>query len=303
MAKIGLIYRQEFLLHRQSEGHPERPARLQAVMEGVEDAAIRPVRLDPASATRADLLRIHNDEHIAAIERTCADRLRYPDPDTQMVPESWQAALLAAGSGITACQAVLDDQADHVFCAVRPPGHHAEADRAMGFCLFNNIAIAAKWLRVEAGLRRVAIVDWDVHHGNGTQHSFYDDDSVYYFSLHQHPLYPGTGMEDERGKNRTNLNIHMDWGHGSEEWLEAVQSKVLPELERFDPDFLLISAGFDAHKLDPLGAQRVDGAAFGEMTRLLKGTASGKLVSMLEGGYSLDGLRESVASHLVALAE
>jgi len=303
MTSTALVSPEECLLHDQGRGHPERPERLEAVMEGLRSSGLNLVRLPAQKVRRKELLWVHTAEHVATIENTCIKGLHYPDPDTQMMAASWAAALLAAGSGIVACQAVLDGQVNNAFCAVRPPGHHAEADHAMGFCLFNNIAIAARWLQNEAGIGRVAIVDWDVHHGNGTQHTFYEDENVYYCSLHQHPLYPGTGKPDERGKNRSNLNIQMNWGQGSEAWLDAVERQVLPELERFNPEFLLISAGFDAHKLDPLGAQQVESDAYGEMTRLLRPAASGRIVSFLEGGYNLEGLREGAVSHVRALAQ
>jgi acetoin utilization deacetylase AcuC-like enzyme len=220
-----------------------------------------------------------------------------------MGPDSWNAALLAAGGGIAACKAVLDKAYDNVFCVVRPPGHHAERDWAMGFCLFNNVAIAARWLRSVAGVKRVAILDWDVHHGNGTQHAFYDDETVYYASIHQFPHYPGTGRPEERGAGNTNLNIPMAVGNGPKEWLSAIDKQVVPEFERFEPEFLLISAGFDAHRLDPLGGQLLEAETFAEITRRMRPFAGGRTVSLLEGGYHLEALSESATAHLKALQE
>ncbi|MBM3290029.1 MAG: histone deacetylase, partial [Candidatus Hydrogenedentes bacterium] len=191
--KTGYCFREEGLLHDTGRGHPECAARLDAIRKAFTNAKVEYISIDVKPATREDLLRVHTAEHVDTIERTCAQGAEYPDADTVMVKASWDAALLAAGGAIAACGAVLDGKVDNAFSAMRPPGHHAERDRAMGFCLFNNVAIAARWLRDVRGVGKVAILDWDVHHGNGTQHTFYDDDTVYYASMHQHPLYPGTG--------------------------------------------------------------------------------------------------------------
>jgi len=301
MARTGLAYSKEMLLHDTGPGHPEQSVRLTAIMEAIEKSGLDPMRIPVTPATQEDLLRVHEKQYIAEIQKTCAASDAYRYPDTPMVDASWVAAFLAAGACISTCKAVLDGQIDNAFCAVRPPGHHAEADKAMGFCLFNNIAIAARWLRDVAKLERVAILDWDVHHGNGTQHTFYEDPTVYYASLHQHPHYPGTGYPWERGAKNTNLNIQMKRGCGPEEWLDAIDNQVMPELERFDADFLLISAGFDTHRLDPLGGQVLESETFAEMTARAKTLANGRLVSALEGGYHLQALGESVVAHIRAL--
>jgi acetoin utilization deacetylase AcuC-like enzyme len=209
--------------------------------------------------------------------------------------------LLAAGAGIAACEAVLDKKVDNAFCAVRPPGHHAERDRALGFCLFNNVAVAARWAQRERDVERIAIVDWDVHHGNGTQQAFYDDPTVYYASIHQHPLFPGTGRPDERGAKNTNLNVQMRPGAGDEAWLAALDEKILPELRRFDPQLLVMSAGFDAHRMDPLANQDLHTETFGEITRRLLSLDASAVVSVLEGGYNLEALGASVVAHVNAL--
>ncbi|GMU93083.1 MAG: histone deacetylase [Candidatus Hydrogenedentota bacterium] len=303
MVRTGFCFHEECKLHVNGPGHPECPERLDAIREAFRANRIEYEPVDAKPAAREDLLRVHSASHIDTIERTCSTGAEYPDPDTQMVKASWDAALLAAGGAIAACEAVLDGGVDNAFCAIRPPGHHAERDRAMGFCLFNNVAVAARWLRDVRAVKRVAIIDWDVHHGNGTQHSFYDDDTVYYASIHQHPLYPGTGFPNERGKNNTNLNVQMAWGYGPEEWLDALTTKVLPELETFRPDFLLISCGFDAHRLDPLAAQRLESDTYAEMTRRVKGLAGGRIVSLLEGGYHLGAVGESAVAHFKALQE
>ncbi len=303
MARTGLVYHEDMLLHRAGSGHPERPERLETVVQAIRGANLDPVEITPEPADRSELLRVHTEEHVDRIERTCAGNTLYPDPDTQMVEESWRAALLAVGATLEGCRAVLEGRVDNVFCAVRPPGHHAERDRAMGFCLFNNVAIAARWLRDVAGVGRVAILDWDVHHGNGTQQAFYDDDTVYFASMHQHPLYPGTGRPEERGAGNTNLNIPMEWGAGPREWLSALDDRILPEFRRFDPEIVLISCGFDAHRLDPLANQELEAETYGEMTRKALTLAGGRVVSVLEGGYNLQALRGSVLAHFRALRE
>lgn len=303
MARTAIVYRDEMLKHDTGAGHPERPERLTAIMNGFKSAGLDPPRLDIAPASLDDLLRVHSKRHVVSVQKICASESAYPDPDTPMVADSWQAALLAAGSGIAAAKAVLEKRHDNVFCAIRPPGHHAERDWAMGFCIFNNAAIAARWLRTEGGVNRVAILDWDVHHGNGTQHTFYEDETVYYASIHQFPHYPGTGRADERGAANTNLNVPMPAGAEPAEWLAAIDKQVLPELERFNPEFLILSAGFDAHRLDPLGGQLLEAGTFAEMTRRVKGLASGRIVSLLEGGYHLEALAESATAHLKALQE
>lgn len=301
--RTGFCFREEGLLHDTGRGHPECPARLEAIRSAFAAANVDYIAVDVAPASREDLLRVHTAAHIDTIERTCRENDEYPDADTVMGRASWDAALLAAGGAIAACNAVLEGAVDNAFSAMRPPGHHAERDRAMGFCLFNNVAIAARWLRDVRGLGKVAILDWDVHHGNGTQHTFYDDDTVYYASIHQHPLYPGTGYPNERGKNNTNLNVQMDWGFGPKEWLAVLDEKILPEFERFQPDFLLISCGFDAHTMDPLASQRLETQTYAEMTRRVKRVAGGKIVSLLEGGYHLRALGESAVAHFRALQE
>ena len=226
------------------------------------------------------------------------------DGDTVVSAVSFEAAARAAGGLILACERVLDGEWRNAFCAVRPPGHHAESDRAMGFCLFNNVAVAAAAL-LARGLSRVAILDWDVHHGNGTQHVFESEPRVFYASLHQWPLYPGTGAEDERGTGDgegATLNTPMDAGSNDADWLDAMESRVLPALETFAPEFVLVSAGFDAHRLDPLAGVDLTEDAYRGMTRgvleVANRTASGRLVSVLEGGYHLEALSLSAAAHV-----
>jgi acetoin utilization deacetylase AcuC-like enzyme len=303
MTKTALVYRPEVLLHETGQHHPEAPARVEAIMTALDRSGMALPILEIAPAAREELLRVHTEEHVETIWRTCAHRYPYIDLDTTMSRGSWNAALLAVGGAIDACNAVLDRRYDNVFWVMRPPGHHAEIDHAMGFCLFNNAAIAAKWLVEEAGLKRVAIFDFDIHHGNGTQHATYDDDRIYYISIHQHPHYPGTGYPDERGKNNTNLNIQMPPGCAPEEWFAAMDNMVIPALAGFDPEFLILSAGFDAHRLDPLGRQLLESEHFAEITRRVKPVANGRIVSLLEGGYNLKSLAESAVAHVRALHE
>ena len=303
MADTALVYSDVGLKHRMPPGHPECADRLLAIASAFDKASLNPPRVEPVAASREDVVRVHTEDHYETMRATCEAEAWYPDPDISVVRESWDAALLAAGGAIEACKAVLESRFANVFSAMRPPGHHAEADRAMGFCLFNSVAIAARWMQAEAGVKRVAILDWYVHHGNGTQHSFYDDDTVYYASLHQFPHYPGTGRADERGKNNTNLNIPMNAGTPAEKWIEAIRDRVIPELETFAPDFFLISCGFDAHRDDPLGDQQLTADDYATMTRMVKHLADGKVVSLLEGGYNLRALGESAVAHVHALAE
>jgi acetoin utilization deacetylase AcuC-like enzyme len=301
MARTGLVYSDLMLDHLTRMGHPEAPERLSAVKEALDEAAVDPHLIPITPATEADLLRVHTPEHVSQIRQACMTGY-YPDPDTPMGPGSWEAAMLAAGGGISACEAVWENRVDNAFCAVRPPGHHAETDRAMGFCLFNNVAIAARWLLAVKAVKRVAILDWDVHHGNGTQQAFYDEDAVLFASLHQHPLYPGTGWPSERGTHRNIVNVQVPRGAGPQKFMDVFDAKVLPAMLEFAPDFLLISAGFDGHKMDPLGGLGLETETYAELTRKAK-TVSQRVVSILEGGYNLDALGECAAAHFKALQE
>jgi len=304
MAQMAFFQCDESQKHNTGAGHPESAARMIAIQHAMEAAGISPaVSIEKRMASLDDLARCHTQDHIGLVQKYFLSGEPFPDPDTVMGPGSWDAALLGAGAAIEASRLVLEGVCDNAFCAVRPPGHHAERNKVMGFCLFNNVAIAARWLRTEGGLKRVAILDWDVHHGNGTQDITYSDDSIFYCSLHEYPHYPGTGHPSERGKKNTNLNISMSVECGPDAWLSAIEEDVLPAFEAFDPDFLLISAGFDAHRLDPLANQRLESETYKEMTRLIKGVANGRIVSLLEGGYNLQALGESVAYHLHELQQ
>lgn len=302
MSKTLIYYSEKALAHDTGEFHPESPARLQAALEAIHRSGLDlPIR-EPEQATIEDICRIHTREHVDTVQRCCLGRENYPDPDTVFMEDTWEASLLAAGAGITACKAILDGACDNAFVLMRPPGHHAEADFSMGFCVFNNIAIAGRWLRDVARVNRVAILDFDVHHGNGTQHAFYDDDTVLFISLHEYPQFPGTGFPHERGKSNTNLNIQMPPGCSPDQWTNTVRGVVVPRLQLFAPDFLLISAGFDAHRLDPLGNQLLEAEHFAEMTQLVREIAGGRIVSFLEGGYHPVALGQSLVAHLRELA-
>jgi len=311
MARIGLVQDRRFEEHDTGPGHPERPDRLRAIRAALTQAGLsgkcRSVEVEEASDRTLAL--VHDPGHLRGVRAACAaGGGPLDDGDTVVCPASERVARLAAGGSVALCREVARGNLERGFAAVRPPGHHAERDRPMGFCLFNNVAVAARVLRHEEGIGRVLVVDWDVHHGNGTQHIFEEAPEVFYFSVHQWPLYPGTGAEHERGAGRglgATLNRPLPPGSGDREWLGALSEHLVPAAERFRPDFVLISAGFDAHARDPLAALSVTTAAFAEATRLVRGIADrhagGRLVSLLEGGYDLDALAECAVAHVAEL--
>jgi len=293
--------------HSPGAHHPERPERLQAVMTALSGDAFQGlIRREAPKAELSQIERVHSPAYVAEILSMVPETgLARLDPDTVLSPKSGEAALRAAGGVIAAVDAVLDGQAANAFCAVRPPGHHAEPDRGMGFCLFNNVAIGAKRAQTAADVKRVAVVDFDVHHGNGTQAAFYDQESLFYASSHQSPFYPGTGLESETGLYDNIVNAELPLGAGSEAFRGAYRDRILPALRRWKPDFLLISAGFDGHARDPLAQINLDEQDFAWVTRELLSVADdcckGRVVSALEGGYDLDALAASVAMHVKAL--
>jgi len=291
--------------HDAGRGHPERPARLRSVLEGLDAGSPRDARrtLEPRRATRTDLERVHTAEYLERLERFCASGGGRLDADTGASAASWEAALLAAGSGLEAVDALDRGDGDFAFCAVRPPGHHAVADHAMGFCLLNNVAVTAAALRDRG--ERVLVVDWDAHHGNGTQDIFYADGAVMYVSMHEWPLYPGTGRLDDAGKGAgagTTVNFPLPAGATGDVYLDAVDSVVEPLVERFAPTWVLVSAGFDAHRADPLTGLGLAAGDYADLTaRVMALTPARRLVVFLEGGYDLDALRDSTAATVSTL--
>jgi acetoin utilization deacetylase AcuC-like enzyme len=290
-------------------GHPERPERMRAIERALEQEAFHLLAREEAPAVvREALARAHPEAYVAAIERTAPSKgLARLDADTMMSPGTWAAAMHAAGGATFAVDEVMRGRAANAFVATRPPGHHAERATPMGFCFFNNAAVAARHARAAHGAERVAVVDFDVHHGNGTQDIFWDDASLMYASTHQMPLYPGTGARSERGEHDQIVNAPLRAGDGGEAFRDAFEAAILPRVEAFRPDLLVVSAGFDAHRLDPLGGLNLVEADFAWVTRRLMALAQkhcgGRIVSVLEGGYDLEGLGRSVAAHVAALME
>ena len=292
--------------HDTGQGHPERPDRIRAVMEALSaDAFAGLDRREAPQAEPGQLSRAHSAAFVEALLNAvpAEGRVRV-DPDTVMSADSGEASLRAAGAMVAAVDAVMAGDADNAFCAVRPPGHHAEAERSMGFCLFNNVAVGALHAREELGADRVAVVDFDVHHGNGTQAMFEADPSLFFASTHEFPLYPGTGRAEETGCGNV-VNVPLRPGSGSAEFRAGMERGVFPALKAFAPDLILVSAGFDAHERDPLATLRLVEDDYAWVTEKLCGIADevcgGRLVATLEGGYDLDALSASVAAHVEVL--
>lgn len=292
-----------YLEHLTPAGHPERPDRLRAVQRVLDDEAFAALdRVEAPMGAEETILYAHPQTHLDRVRAAIpAEGLTQIDGDTVASPKSWQAALTAIGAANAAVDDVFSGEADNVFVASRPPGHHAEKATAMGFCLFNNAAVAARYAQKKHGAERVAIVDWDVHHGNGTQDIFWDDPSVLYCSTHQMPLYPGTGARNETGAGNI-VNAPLAPRTGSDLFHDAFTARVLPALDNFRPDLIIVSAGFDAHHRDPLAEINLTEEDFDWATGQLMDRAtrhsSGRLVSLLEGGYDLQGLAFSVAAHV-----
>ncbi len=306
----ALITHPACLLHNNGEYHPESPDRLRAVLAALETEAFADLLREPAPhATIEQLNRVHPANYVEAILaiRPGEDEMVQLDADTSMSGGSAEAALRAAGAAVAAVDAVMEGWARTAFAAVRPPGHHAEPARPMGFCLFNNAAVAALHARARWGLQRVAVVDFDVHHGNGTQAMFAADKDLFYASSHQSPCYPGTGDAWERGTANNIVNAPLRPGSDSAAFRAAWSNIILPELDRFAPGLLIVSAGFDAHKADPLAQLRLETADFAWITQELLSIAAvhcgGRLVSVLEGGYDLDALAASAAAHVRVLMQ
>lgn len=298
--------------HLAGRQHPERPERFDAVFQALQKAGLteRLPRIESRAVTEEEMLLCHTREYLRIAQHDVA--AGYPSlstGDTDITAKSWEVACRTAGGVLNAVDAVLTGKARNAFCAVRPPGHHATPNRGMGFCLLNNVAIGARYAQKKHGLERVLIIDWDVHHGNGTQDIFYSDPTVFYFSTHQWPLYPGTGRADETGAGAakgTKMNFPFPAGSGRKEVLGAIEHSLVPAAARFRPDLILISAGFDSRVGDLLGSFTLTDGDFADMTQVVLEMAGqhagGRVVSVLEGGYALPGLASAAVAHVQALA-
>ena len=298
MVSLVLVTHELSRRHHTPAGHPERVARVDAVVDGIRSTPVDIRDLVAPKVDRSLLEQVHDSAYIDSIREFCVSGGGHVDPDTFAVPATWDAALHAAGAGVAAIDALDRNQGETAFVAVRPPGHHAERAQAMGFCFFNNAAVAAAYLR---GLgERVAVLDWDVHHGNGTQRTFYRDPDVLYLSLHEFPFYPGTGWVNEVGAGPgegTTVNVALPNGTTAESYLAAFRNVVLPVLRQFDPGWLLISAGYDAHVEDPLGGLRVRTSDYATMAReVARIVPANRTVAFLEGGYDLEAIAASASA-------
>jgi len=307
--KVGLVYDPIYLEH-DTGNHVEVAARVKEVMWLLGNSGVkqRLVEIHPTPATPEELSLVHTIEHISQIEKVAQSGGGWLDSDTVMSPASYKVALYAAGGVLNAVDTVMERKVDSAFALVRPPGHHATRTSAMGFCLFNNIAIAARQSLRKYGLDRILIVDFDVHHGNGTQDAFYDDPAVLYFSTHQYPFYPGTGRIDEVGVGKgigTTVNVPLPAWCGDEEYSQVFQQILVPVAHRFQPELILVSAGYDAHWLDPIGSMQLSVSGFAQMVQILKRLAlelcQGRLIFALEGGYHIPALARSIKATLEVL--
>ena len=310
MNKTGYISDPFYLKHK-NEPHPENPGRLNAIQKNIESSKYynNLTLIQPRKATVEDIAKVHGTGYIRSVEDSCRNGVRNLDADTVISSDSYQAALLSAGAGLEALDKILEGTVGNAFCAVRPPGHHAEQNKAMGFCLFNNVGVIARYAQDVKNIQKIFIFDWDVHHGNGTQHSFYRDSSIYYSSIHQYPFYPGTGGVDETGTGDglgSNLNLPMRAYSCDADYINAIEHKLIPVIQKFNPDLIIISAGFDAHENDPLAQINLSTDCYGKMTQKLMEIANdvcnGRILSMLEGGYDYSALADSVKLHVETLA-
>ncbi len=306
--KIRIVEDPRFQGHRGPDGHPERPERLVAVGRVLREFEDATLPLAARAASAEEIHRVHRESHWRHLAGASGGGLAQLDPDTYCDSDSFEVARLAAGSAIDLALSVATGDGSFGLAAVRPPGHHAESDRAMGFCLFNNVAVAARALQAEAGLDKILILDWDVHHGNGTQHTFEEDPSVLYISTHQYPYYPGTGDASEAGVGRgegATVNIPMPAGCGDREYVGAFRRIAVPVARAFAPEMILVSCGFDAHCDDPLAAMEVTGAGYRALTDIVRALAEelceGRLAFVLEGGYSATSLMEGTRAVLAGL--
>ena len=311
MENIRVYSHSACLSKENGEGHPERKERLESILDSIQ--RIDDISIDLKEAPKAqnkDINLVHPQSYLEEIfEMIPSQGLvgveKEPYADTLLCPDSKEAILRACGSGISASKDLMDGSSKRVFCAVRPPGHHAETSRVNGFCFLNNAAVAARYLQSNYDIKKIAIIDFDVHHGNGTQEIFYNDNSVLYGSIHQHPLFPGTGLESEIGAGNI-FNAPIEAGTSSEEFLRVFNEKILVNVEHFEPEVIIISAGFDAHKRDPLATINLNSEDYFTMTQDIVGIANrhskGRVISFLEGGYDLQALSESIQSHFKGLS-
>ena len=315
MKRTGFLYDKRYLLHDTGPYHPERAERLQALHQGIHDAGYLS-HLTHMTGSLPDMQwvqAVHTAEYIRRFEELCLGGRRTLDcEDNQMGPDTWETAKLAVGGVIEAARRIMANEIDNAFCAVRPPGHHAEAGEAMGFCYFNNVAIAACYLQKQWGIKRVGIIDFDVHHGNGTQHIFEKDPSVFYYSIHQHPsfAYPGTGREFENGSGPGygfTKNSPVLPGQGDDEYRRLIVKDLLPAFKTFVPEVIILSTGFDAHKDDEMADMRLTSEGFTWIMQTIMQMAAeysnGRVLSVLEGGYSLERLPELAADHVKLLLQ
>lgn len=315
MRRTGFLYDERFLLHKTGPGHPESPERLIVIHRALEESGLLE-KLVPIPATPARVKwieKVHAPGYIYRFEEACMlDLGELDNPDNQIGPESYDTALLAVGGILKAADMLMERKIDNAFCAVRPPGHHAEPNRALGFCFFNNVAIAARYLQTRWKVGKVGIVDFDVHHGNGTQHIFDEDPSVFFYSIHEHPsfAYPGTGREFERGTGSglgTTLNSTILPHQGDDEYRRRILNELIPAFDEFMPDVILVSAGFDAHADDDMSDIKLSREVFAWMIKIIIRLAAqhgeGRLISVLEGGYSLKALPEVVGDHVRILLD
>ena len=311
MENIRVYSHSACLSKENGEGHPERKERLESILNSIQK--IDDISIDLKEAPKAqnkDINLVHPQSYLEEIfEMIPSQGLvgveKEPYADTLLCPDSKEAILRACGSGISASKDLMDGSSKRVFCAVRPPGHHAETNRVNGFCFLNNAAVAARYLQSNYDIKKIAIIDFDVHHGNGTQEIFYNDNSVLYGSIHQHPLFPGTGLESEIGAGNI-FNAPIEAGTSSEEFLRVFNEKILANVDRFEPEVIIISAGFDAHKRDPLATINLNSEDYFTMTQDIVGIAKrhskGRVISFLEGGYDLQALSESIQFHFKGLS-
>ncbi len=308
---IGVVYHPDYLIHTNNQ-HPERKERLEHILRNLDEDIIKDdyQMINPEPVEIETVALVHDEGYIESIQKACAQNARFLDMDTYIVPESYDIALLSAGGAVTGLKNVMENEVRRVFCLNRPPGHHAEEDRAMGFCIFNNIAIAARVAQKKYGLNRIAIVDWDVHHGNGTQHTFAGDDEVLFFSVHQSPAYPGTGSARETGRGPGEgytINVPLPAGCGDDDYKAVFEEILLPVLHEFKPQIIMISAGQDAYHQDPLAGMNLTTKGYYFMAEAISNVADkyaeGRIMACLEGGYHLEGQARAVLQAMNALGK